>query len=298
MLLRNPIDRIISEYFFMKDRGEFMSLIKPMPKDLKAYIKSKQTQNYMVGFLIGKRMYDEHIVTKDDYGLVINTIKNLDIKIGIFEHYKASLNYFSSITGIKIPKKIEVKRITLNRPKIEDVSDEIKQLVIEHNKLDFELYNTFRKKFEDLEINESNIDFNSNKYNYIIKYTERFNLLEIGLKNKSFINKNKDYFNELNLFLHKTLNIKDGEIYVASWNASFINCIQYTYPNSNIAKKLLEINIDNHLEKTEEICTILNIILNGKEGKQYIKKLVFDANQVSILKKKGILNQFLSKIFK
>ena len=111
MLLRNPIDRIISEYFFMKDRGEFMSLIKPMPKDLKAYIKSKQTQNYMVGFLIGKRMYDENSVTRDDYDLVINTIKNLDIKIGIFEHYKASLNYFSSITGIKIPKKIEVKRI-------------------------------------------------------------------------------------------------------------------------------------------------------------------------------------------
>ena len=69
MLLRNPIDRIISEYFFIKDRPEFMRLMSPIPKDLRAYVMNKQTQNYMIGFLVGKRMYDEDIVTRDDYEL-------------------------------------------------------------------------------------------------------------------------------------------------------------------------------------------------------------------------------------
>ena len=131
MLLRNPIDRIISEYYFIKDRPEFMNLLKPIPKNLTSYIKNKQTRNYMVGFLVGKRMYDEDIVNEEDLNLAVNTIDSLNIKVGIFDYYKASLNYFSSITKIKIPKKIDVKRITLNRPKIEDVSEEIKELIIE-----------------------------------------------------------------------------------------------------------------------------------------------------------------------
>ena len=34
MLLRHPIDRLLSEYSFIKTRPEFMNLIKPTPKDL------------------------------------------------------------------------------------------------------------------------------------------------------------------------------------------------------------------------------------------------------------------------
>jgi len=298
MLLRNPIDRIISEYYFIKDRPEFMNLIKPTPKNLISYIKNKQTQNYMVGFLVGKRMYDEDLVNKEDLNLVINTIKNLDIKVGIFDYYKASLNYFSSITKIKIPKKIEVKRITLNRPKIQDVSQEIKGLIIENNQLDFELYTSFKKEFEALNISEKNVDFKTNKYNYIIKYTERFNLLEIGLKDKKFIVNNNHYFNSLNNHFHKNLKITDGESYVASWNASFLKCINNQFPNSNLSKKLADINIKNHLEKTEKICTILNTILSSKEHRQYQKKLSFHENDVTIIKKQSTFGKILSKIFK
>ena len=297
MLLRNPIDRIISEYYFIKDRPEFMNLLKPIPKNLTSYIKNKQTQNYMVGFLLGKRMYDEDIVNKEDLNLAVNTINSLNIKVGIFDYYKASLNYFSSITKIKIPKKIDVKRITLNRPKIEDVSEEIKELIIENNQLDFELYNIFKRKFEELNIPEKNINFNTNKYNYILKYTERFNLLEIGLKDKKFISNNQNYFLALNNHFHKKIKITNGEDYVASWNASFLKSIYSQFPNSTLTKKLAEINIDNHLEKTERICKVLNTILSSKEGKQYQKKLSFNASDVKLIQQKGIFSKIFSKIF-
>ncbi len=299
MLLRNPIDRIISEYYFIKDRVEFMSLMRPIPKDLRSYIKNKQTQNYMVGFLVGKRMYDEDIVSKDDHDLAVNTIRNLNIKVGIFEHYKASLSYFSSEIGIKIPKSVEVKRITLNMPKIQEVSEEIKDLIIENNKLDFQLYNTLKKQFETLQISDKYVSFNSNKYNYIIKYTERFNLLEIGLKDKQFIIRNKAYFDGLNNYFHNILRIKDGESYVASWNASFLNYINKTYPGSNLANKLNAISTEHHLDKTQEICNVLNIILKSKEAIQYKRGRRFNIDDVVVCKQKtrSIIKLF-SRIFK
>ena len=33
-MLRNPVDRMISEYYFMKERAEFMNMLKPKPRDL------------------------------------------------------------------------------------------------------------------------------------------------------------------------------------------------------------------------------------------------------------------------
>ncbi|HLT52868.1 MAG TPA: sulfotransferase family 2 domain-containing protein, partial [Flavobacteriaceae bacterium] len=87
MILRHPVDRLISEYYFINKRTEFMSELKSVPKNFESYIANKQTQNYMVGFLLGKKMFDTDLVTKDDLELVINTIRNLNIKVGIFEEF-------------------------------------------------------------------------------------------------------------------------------------------------------------------------------------------------------------------
>ncbi|MDO6597189.1 sulfotransferase family 2 domain-containing protein [Oceanihabitans sp. 2_MG-2023] len=284
MLLRNPIDRLISEYYFIKDRQEFMSLIKPVPRNLKEYIKSKQTQNYMIGFLLGKRMYDEELVTQSDYDLVINTINNLPINVGVFEEYAKSLQHFSSITGIKLPKNIDIKRITLNRPKLDKVSQEIKDLVIKHNALDFKLYNYCVKKFEentkDLKQNKS-LNFRGDKYNYVLKYTERFNLLEIGIKNKKFIYNNTAFFQELNNYLHHSLKLKDGEEYVSMWNACFIKTINSTYTNSPLSIQLNKLKDEKDpLKNTEAICSVINKTIMGNSFLKYNKKLHFNKNLI------------------
>lgn len=299
MMLRNPVDRIISEYYFIKDRQEFMSLLKTKPKNLEDYIKNRQTQNYMVGFLLGKRMYDTDFVTKEDLSLVKNTINNLNIHIGIFENYGESLNYFSKTTGIKIPKKVEIKRMTLNRPKITEVSDSIKKLATEHNKLDFELYEYGLKLFAEASknISKKTVAFKGDKYSYVLKYTERFNLLEIGLTDKWFINNNhQTYFDPLNLYLHQTLGIKNGKSYVKVWNAHFISTINSFFPNTELATSINKIEIDEPLGKTEAICKHINMCLKKAKNK-YTKKLNFNQAYIdtSLLeKKKG----FLSNLFK
>ncbi|WP_158635179.1 sulfotransferase family 2 domain-containing protein [Formosa maritima] len=304
MLLRNPIDRIISEYYFIKDRTEFISLIKPVPRNLKEYIINNQTQNYMVGFLVGKRMYDEELVTEDDLDLVINTIKNLDINVGIFEEYSKSLLYFSTVTRMILPKEIEVKRITLNRPKVENIPNEIKELIEKNNVLDFKLYNYCLKKFnlktQDLN-NTKTLNFIGDKYNYVLKYTERFNLLEIGLKDKRFINNNQQFFNELNNYLHHTLKLKSGKNYVQLWNDCFINTFKITFPNSTISSLLGNLNVNEEpLYITEEICSILNKSLIGKTNSTYKKSLSFNKDFINfekLNKNKGVISKLKSMLF-
>ena len=97
-MLRNPVDRLISEYYFIKDRSEFMSMLNPLPRNLAEYAKHRQTANYMLGFLLGKRMYDTDPVDENDLEMVLNTIQHLPIRVGFFEEYEQSMKSFSSIT--------------------------------------------------------------------------------------------------------------------------------------------------------------------------------------------------------
>ena len=125
MMLRHPIDRLISEYSFFKERHEFTSLLNSNPNSFEDYICSQQTQNYMVGFLLGKRIYDTQPVNEDDYKQVKNTIDNIPILVGIFEHYEESMFYFQKVTGIRWKSKIEAKRLTFDRPYVEDLEERL-----------------------------------------------------------------------------------------------------------------------------------------------------------------------------
>ncbi|WP_298903932.1 sulfotransferase family 2 domain-containing protein [uncultured Psychroserpens sp.] len=300
-MLRNPVDRLISEYYFIKDRPEFMSLLKPIPKNLIEYAKHKQTGNYMVGFLLGKRMYDEDLVTKNDLQLVLNTINSLNIKVGFFEEYEKSMRYFSSITGIKWPKTIDIKRKTLNRPEINDVSDVIKNSIKKNNALDFELYNHCKAMFNDMDLSGSDsnkISFIGNEYDYIMKYTQRFNLLQVGLKNVSFINNNQIYFKDLNQYLHNKLKQKEGKSYVMIWTDYFIKSCHEAFPGSGLIKKLN--TLDSHqepLEKVKDMCKILDLELRTK-AMTYNKPLIFDPSKLNmnLRIKKGLFSILKSKL--
>ncbi len=113
MLLRHPVGRMISEHPFIKTRPEFMSLLKPIPKDFKTYIKNSQTQNYMLGFLFGHRMYDTKKVVQEDLELVMNSINNLNIKVGLFEKYSESLSYFTRHANLNLPKILTLNVLRL-----------------------------------------------------------------------------------------------------------------------------------------------------------------------------------------
>lgn len=291
MLLRHPVDRMVSEYAFIKTRPEFMSLIKPTPKDFKSYIKSGQTQNYMLGFLIGNRMYDTKKITRDDLELVINSIKNLDIKVGLFEKYSESLNYFGKHTNLNWPKNIDIKRITLNRPKLDTLSEEIKELILSSNSLDLELYDFCKDRFVEMTQNSSfkKMKFVGNKYSYVLKFTERFNLLEIELKHLDFIKLNAVFFEKLNLHLQKTLSLRDGEDYVTLWNEAFLKSIETNLPDTKLAKDLKKLDLkEDSIETTIQIAKTIdrNFKNNSKDVSRYRNKLTLNISEIKKPKKK------------
>lgn len=266
MMLRHPVDRIISEYYFLKERSEFFDLLKPIPKSFKDYLNNKQTFNYNISFLLGKRIYSHEPVTKEDFRQVINSIEKLDIKIGMNEYFADSLCYFSDCLGFKVPKTVQSKRITLKRPKAEDISKTLYNQILENNSLDFDLYNYSLEKFNALKLNnKNNIQFEGDKYDYALVFANRFSLFEIELSNKKFIQINKLFFTELKNALNK-MNIKDSKVFVALYVNETLKALKDKYPKfdfNSLDKKMIN---KEPLEKLSLLAKVIeqNDILHTK----------------------------------
>ena len=280
MMVRDPVDRLISEYYFLKERKNFMDLLRIQPKCFEDYIKNPQTQNYMVGFLVGRRIFDTNPTKESDLDNVLDAIEELPIHTGIFECFNESLSYFSSISEIKWNKKIEVKRMTLNRPRKDDVSQEIKNLIVEKNQLDQELYDFCFEIFQEKThgLSKTNITFIKDKYNHILPYTAGTCLFEFCMENKSFLVFNRLFFKELTFFLHKDLGITDGKQFVRVWNKSFVNTIAELESLDSSLKNSLADSLKTELDPLE------NTILIG----ELLDRYLIAKNNSNILKQQPI----------
>jgi hypothetical protein len=263
-----------------------MDLIKSRPKDISSYAKSIQTQNYMVGFLKGKRMYDMTPVSEKDLEDVIESIDKLNIHTGIFEHYSDSLQYFSQETGIKLKKEIEVKRVTLRRPKVDEIPNEIKELILDCNQFDLKLYDYCLSKFKKVSTNiHGDFSFHGDKYDHVIAFAARACFFEFCLSDKTFIKQNMLFFRDLTFYLLRDLQIKDGRQFTTIWNKTFIDAFNKHFSNSELAVELNAINLNNEdpLEVTYIIGQTIDNYFNENFSKCYkLKGMNFDKNLVLI----------------
>jgi hypothetical protein len=226
MMLRHPLDRIVSEYYFIKERDEFFSLLKPAPPNFKEYALHRQTANYVVSFLLGNRIYASQRPTEEDLQLVINEIEQLNFTIGIFEQFNSSLALFKNEVGVQWPKSIENKRVTIIRPEKEEISADLTAKILKKHALDVRLYEFALKRFSNYEVSkDSLVRFKDNRYQYVLTYTNNHNLLELVLKNHPFIGHHKMYFNELQRFL-STTSVSSGEEYLIQWKLGFMNALK------------------------------------------------------------------------
>ena len=168
MLIRNPIDRMISEFNFQyhmlkgKDGNKnaaIISKLKPIPDSLKAYVNFPHTQNYQVKFLLGRKIADPKPVKLEEFNRVLSVIDNMSIHCGLTEDYSNFLSLFQIKTGIKLKKKIIVRKKTPLDLKLEPTQD-IKDEIIALNNYDQKLYEFVRNKLK-----QESSEINSN-YNY------------------------------------------------------------------------------------------------------------------------------------
>lgn len=295
-MMRHPVDRFISEYYFLRDRKEYFGLLKGKPRNLKAYAQHPQTRNSILNFLNGGRMYPTKPVKKKDLARIIERIENLPIHVAIFEHYEASLTMIEKVLKKRLPKHVEARRITLNRPSYDEISEEVKQEIEKYNQLDMELYNYCLEKFQARAYEPKKVSMTKDPYGYVMKYSERFNLNTLYQTNSRFESRNNKALRDMNLWLHHQIPTEKGKTYVASWNANLLAMINQNYQNEELESIASQDITDDPLQLTKQI--IKHIDKLEKSDKNFSRHfLQFDPDQGIIVKEKKEKKSFFKSLF-
>tara|TARA_Y100001963_G_C6733194_1_gene424923 strand:- start:422 stop:1312 length:891 start_codon:yes stop_codon:yes gene_type:complete len=160
-LLRDPVERVISEYYFIGKTMPLESHQKPLHtvtrfwghlpigavETLDGYNNVPQTHNTQVRWLIGKGFLGNYTVTENDCDMLIDRMEELDFKVGIQDKMGDSLNYFNDTLNLNLDiNNVPHKRdMSSHKPY---VSDDIRDKIKENNKWDIKLYNYFSEKLD------------------------------------------------------------------------------------------------------------------------------------------------------
>lgn len=197
---------------------------------------------------------------------------------------------------------MDVKRMTFKRPLLSELTIETKELILENNKLDLELYEYCLQKFDKIKngLKDSKIKFIKNKYNHVIPYAAGAFLFEFCMDNKKFIKQNFVYFKELTFFLLKKQNVRDGFVFTKTFNTSFINSINEKFPNSEfvtLIKNEFKKN-DDPLEQTVLIANAVDYFFkSNKNSNQYYNPLQFDKEKIKV-EGVEVEKSFFKRLFK
>jgi len=176
MFIRNPIERLESEFSFLRNRIEFLELWNnDFPSDFLEYSKNNKTYNSICKFLLGIKLYEYHEIKQEDYDNLINKIKQMNFIYCITEKYNESLSLIENRLKININNNIINYRENLNKLKRKNW-EEIEYEFNKNNYYDIKLYEYCLKKFNtDLNIIKKNKKFNftENKYHSLFIYCNK-----------------------------------------------------------------------------------------------------------------------------
>jgi hypothetical protein len=260
MMLRDPVDRLLSEYHFLKTLPEFISLLSRQPTSFMDYFRLEETRNYCIKFLLGDRIFSPRLATEEDLAKVMKAIDTLPIYVGIYEEFEKSLHYFSEKLGIKWPSEMYKKRMTLSRPAVGTLSKDEYDEVLKLNALDTRLYQQCLALFQSIKLEKPHqrIEFRGDQYDHVESFVGRFCLLEISISNKDFVVSNAEFLSRLHHMV-KERTTGDGRDYVKLWNRGFVQSCEVNYPNTELVAKLNEIKDLTTLEATAEIAKAVEL---------------------------------------
>lgn len=168
--LRNPIDRVVSMYYYLHRTRN--SQTNPLPPDLSLqdYVQTYQgVQNGMTKYLSGV-MFKDQIADKSpqfignsqcmdeaQLELAKKNLKEHFKVIGLAEKFDESLILLKKTLGWKIPL-YDKNNVSKSRPSTRDVSKDVLKLIEQSNEFDVQLYEYGKQIFEDL-INHQGTSF-------------------------------------------------------------------------------------------------------------------------------------------
>lgn len=182
-LFREPVDRVISQYNYIKrlknhyQKNEIFS----QNLDLKGFIESGvslDVDNGMTRRLagiddkVGFQMYDSDILEK-----AISNIDQYFSFVGVQEHFNESILTLSHVLGWKFTPLYIPKNVTKNRPKINNYDSNTQETILRTNSLDIKLYEYALSLFIEQKAQVENFDEKFKKYQTklnFLSYTRSF----------------------------------------------------------------------------------------------------------------------------
>ena len=253
IFIRDPFERCISEYNFLKTRPKFFDEFEKKPTSLHEYIFNEQTHNPITKFLYGVKLYSkvDSINIENMYNTIMKSLEYLNIIVGVTEEYNTSLNIIEKKTKTHIKKNIQLKRETIYKEKIENY-DELKILYIKTNEFDYLLYKKLLNIFEQEKQKLKKIKqfvFKSDQFDYIFQYTNNKCILEAFSGDEDFIKTFKNELQIIHLNVLQDIPKQDGKIYLIKWIQL---CIQKFHLK-------IEIDLNNPVNTMEKLCKVLKL---------------------------------------
>lgn len=143
-MLRDPVDRIISNYYYAAENPGNPMHRKLNQLSFEEFIMSKDEKlqyrisNMQTSFAAGKRT--PAIANVDDLELAMENLQRHFSVIGITDMFTESIEVMKKVLGWQ-DVSFQPKNRTKKRPAIEEIKPEILESIQEKNQLDYKLYN-------------------------------------------------------------------------------------------------------------------------------------------------------------
>lgn len=147
--LRNPLDRLISLYYYILrvENHPQHDLFISSGITLETFLtgnNSAQQDNYQVRILTNSLQIEPGTITDGIFAQACLNLHKYCPITGIVDRYDESLILFKRAFGWNMPC-YKRKNVSSNRKRNIELSDEVKAIVEENNRYDFELYNRASK---------------------------------------------------------------------------------------------------------------------------------------------------------
>lgn len=137
--LRDPVERVISHYYWVKNSGSHPDRNKPeIISSIDSYLTSgnKELDNGQIRMIIGDHDSAVGEIGKAEFKIALRTIEERYPVVGIMELFEQSLAVISKLHNLKIPP-FKSKNVG---SKLDDISETTYASIREINQWDYKLY--------------------------------------------------------------------------------------------------------------------------------------------------------------
>jgi len=154
-VLRNPIDRVVSQYYFLLTKKNFKEQNKTFEEFLQTEIRGRNLMTlYLSGALLKNKLYSSNTgvnylkCTDETLKLAKSNLKNYFKVVGLLEKFSETCILLKQILGWDIPPFYGKSNVCKNRPLTSDLSKNTLRLIETSNEFDIQLYDYAKEIFD------------------------------------------------------------------------------------------------------------------------------------------------------